>query len=120
MAEVKDELDAYRANEREATAPLSETYVAVKRRFGLVPAGARILVELLDNAGRVVRNARIDRLAAKGDDVTSNVGGVQLCRLRAALRPYGLTIETIWGEGVLLDAQNAARIRDLTAPDRHA
>ena len=112
LAEAKDELEAYRHYERDLP-PVSDEYVAFRRVLGITGAPARILETLLAKPGAVLTMTAAGRLASGLRDVSSNVAQVQICRLRKALRPHGVTVKTMSGAGYCVTPDDAAKIKAL-------
>ena len=76
---------------------------AVRTIFGLAPREESILLLLLSNSD-VAR----DRLQASSNSVSVN-----MCQLRQALAPFGLTIETLHGYGYRMSAAHRRQALDL-------
>jgi len=104
LAEAQDELDAYREYARELP-PVSDDYVAFRR----------ILETLLAKPGTVLSINAAGRIASGLRDVSSNVAQVQVCRLRKALRPHGVTVRNMHGAGYYITPDDAAKIKALAA-----
>lgn len=85
-------------------------------RFGLTKQQAEVLSLLvtrefltkdqLDFGSRAAKSAR-----GEGYD---KIGQVIICCLRKKLRPHGIEIKTIWGEGVCMTPENKAKVKAIT------
>lgn len=124
VAELEEELRCWRergGGDGDDADPLRISRVRdILRKFnpavgGLAPA--RLLVDLLDNAGKPRSTSQL--LDAISDpDTFDNTPSpeiirVYLCRIRAAMKPAGLVgvIDTIWGHGASVSVENAREIR---------
>lgn len=55
---------------------------------------------------------------ANGDDEPQpKIVDVQICKMRARLKPFGISIETRWGQGHYLTPETKALARELIAAD---
>lgn len=115
LAEARDELAAYKAYAREIPKPLTDDYAAFRRVFGVAGAPTRLLEALMAKPGALVSVEAAGRIASGLRETTGNVARVQICRLRAALRPHGISVRTMWGAGYWIDPEDAAKVRELTA-----
>lgn len=92
----------------------------IKARLGCKPHVAGVLTLFLRS--RVVSReilwahleARASRLKVK--DWGSNYPSVAMCNLRHALRPHGIRINTLWGWGYEMPAEDHARLREMFPP----
>lgn len=134
LREANDELEAWRANDQEAGGDAwtdrAERYrTAIK---GPALSSIAILMLLIDRHGRVASHADLLEATRCGsaflasDQVSGNIVGVQLSRLRVGLRDAaakGLLpavfgeqaagIQRHWGVGYSLPIENAAALRQL-------
>lgn len=124
-ASLREELAAYKANERSEAFGEDDLRreVAVRRFLGMkrdgsaraVGAGpSAILLHLMDRAGRVVSRETLYALR-HDQDGCSRVIDVQVCTLRRALERKGFpdAISNVWGRGYMLDAKVGARLREV-------
>lgn len=74
-----------------------ETIANLKSRFGVRPAGARILAQLA--TGRAVSHDRLTAAAVLNPETGEETLKVQVCHVRKILAGTGIVITTIWGEG---------------------
>lgn len=131
-AALRDELEAYRANERGDSRSDEglRREVAVRRYLGMrsqpnarnVGAGpSAILLHLIDRAGHTVSREILYGLR-HDQGGNSRVIDVQVCALRRALEAKGLAgaIVSVWGRGYMLEPWAAARIRDVLAKSQAA
>ncbi len=82
-------------------------------RVRIIPA--RLLVRLLDASPRIQNKAvLLDQL---GSSANPKLLDVYVCHLRRFLRRLGLdgSIETVWGLGLRIGVEEAARLRDFEA-----
>lgn len=133
VAELEDELAAWRANDAdegddEAAALRLNAVTGVLRavianargvRNG-VRGSARLLIHLLDRPGRLCRHAELLAAVSTKEDALPTGVNVRMCSLRHALRRMGFpsAITTVWGEGYVLDAAAAPAIARWVEP-RH-
>lgn len=115
LADVRDELEAYKAHARETPKGVTDEYVAYRRLLGVAGASVRLLEALLAKPGAVLSPDAALRITSGQREVTTNVAQVQMHRLRKALQAHGLTVRTMWGAGWYLTPDDAARIRELIA-----
>lgn len=80
--------------------------------WGLTASEARIAGVLIarELASRNMIMAALYRDDAK-DEPDPKVVGVFVCKLRRKLKPFGIVIETVWGEGWRLAAAHRAALR---------
>ncbi len=122
-AQLREELNAYRANERGDTRSDEDLRreVAIRRFLGMraqpnarnVGAGpSAILLHLIDRAGHTVSREVLYGLR-HDQDGNSRVIDVQVCTLRRALEAHGHpdAITSVWGRGYMLDRDVAERLR---------
>lgn len=129
VAELEDEVAAWKAYDRDkGRADLDSARYAVVLakvrpfcgRHGS-QSSVRLLLTLLDNAGRLVTLERcLDAVRKPGRDEepVSNLVSVGVCRLRSALSRagYGGDVVTIWGRGYMIDVEAAERINAWLGP----
>jgi hypothetical protein len=123
-AELREELAAYKANERGDV--VAQEYLrreAAIRRFlghGRGPSGrytgvgpAAILLHLIDRAGSPVSTQALFNIRLGAEDANSRVIDVQVCSLRRALERNGYSdaIVTMRGRGYMLEPWAADRLR---------
>jgi hypothetical protein len=89
---------------RLATRKRPELEVIVQHAFDLAPVQATLFVDLL-------KRERIDKNAVHG--MTSSTVDVHIHHMRARLKPYGITIETLWGCGYKLEGTSRRKAMDL-------
>jgi hypothetical protein len=80
--------------------------LTIKRVFALPTCAARLLILLLQYEH--VPHARVD--------MDHKALMVHICRMRKALRPYGLRIETLWGYGYSLPLEHRRRAMEMVLP----
>lgn len=92
-----------------------ERVALVRTRLGVMRSVARILLVLMGGAGKVVsREALLNGYCGdKLDPPDIHTMDVLVCKLRAALKPHGITIETVWGTGYRLAPDMRAKIEAL-------
>jgi len=89
--------------------------------FNLRPQEARIFGTILTYAGKVCRHdfleevvypdaAMRDRLRAHKRDGLRNTVQAHVCHIRRKLKPFGITINTVWFHGFSIDRANADRV----------
>lgn len=76
---------------------------AIKDVFRLTPTGARLFLLLVQHEH--VPHARID--------LDHGLLVVNICKMRKLLRPFALTIKTLWGYGYQLSAEHRLKAREL-------
>ncbi len=64
------------------------------------------------------RAARVNR-PDNSEETNPKMVDVMICNLRKKLKPFGLTINTLWGRGYYLDAQGRARALALVEREVH-
>ena len=88
------------------------------RTFRLTPAEARIVWRLVSAAPSLVSRESLS-IISSGKPLARRAGektlDVQLSRIRRKLTPYGVLIHNIYGEGFMIDANHARRLKELTA-----
>jgi DNA-binding response OmpR family regulator len=73
------------------------------RIFGVTQAQGRLLMALLQSAG--VSRQRIE--------MDGNLLDVHVHHLRRRLKPFGVAIETLWGDGYQLSSNNRRKVTEL-------
>lgn len=129
VAELEDEVAAWKAYDRDRGRVDIESarfaaVLAKLRPFSTrtgVQAPARLLMVLLDSAGRLVTLERCLEAARKPDgdeEPSSNLVGVVVCVLRAILSKAGHrgAITLVWGRGYMIEAEVAERINAWLGP----
>lgn len=82
--------------------------------FGLTPSESRILSVLMQR----IMATKEQLLIAVTSDVTGNkqpeikIVDVYICKMRKKLEPFGIVIETVWGRGYNLDADNRSKVSE--------
>lgn len=115
LAEARDELAAYKAYAREIPKPLTDDYFAFRRFFGVAGAPTRLLEALIAKPGALISVEAAGRIASGLRETSSNVAQAQISKLRAALRPHGISVRTMRGAGYFIPPEDAAKVRELTA-----
>lgn len=115
--ELEEELAEYRRAENGVEVDSLEQFkwAAVKTRFDVRPAEAKILVYLVAHAPMPVRKEVLLTVAgADLDEVEPKTVDVWICRLRKKLADAGMpgAICTVWGTGFRIDAAWARILRD--------
>jgi hypothetical protein len=87
--------------------PRAPLFVACSGAFGLTVAESRAFLELMQHK-HVSRQGLHDAIGGKGK--INNVD-VIVCRLRQKLRPHGIAIATVWGQGFQLAEGAREKIR---------
>lgn len=84
--------------------------------LGLTPSQERILAILLKRV--YVSFECIDGVFASSND--TNIAKVHICHLREKLAPFDIGIETRWGRGYEMTAENKEKLRSLICknPDK--
>lgn len=54
------------------------------------------------------------------DEAEIKIVDVQVCKLRPKLKPFGIEIETVWGQGYRISPAGKARVRQLMDAERAA
>jgi two-component system cell cycle response regulator CtrA len=87
----------------------------VRSNFGVTRGLARILLVLATSTAKVVtREALLNGYCGeKLDQPDIQTMDVMVCKLRPALKPHGITIETVWGTGYRLAPDMRAKIEAL-------
>lgn len=112
------EAEVDRLNRIIGAAATDEQIAVVRQRLGIASGPARVLLTLLSGApGRIVsREALLNGYCGqKIDQPDIGVIAVQICRLRAALRPHDIAIENIHGTGYRVAPDMRARIEALVS-----
>ena len=127
VAELEEELAAYKANERRAVRDAADLSRQVKvrdffhpavrkRSIGAVPAA--MLLHLLDHPGVVATkeqlyDCRFQPGADPDYEPQMKVVDVHVCHLREALaaRGYPRAIDTVWGRGYRIEPAMAATLK---------
>jgi len=124
MATLMEECETLREENRQLRQQLgligpTEELVRCRDVFGLTRGQAEMLMALV-RTGRAMTFEQIleamtprDRAAVRDDNLIK----VQMSRLRKALRPHGIAIDSIRGLGFRLDEANRARVRELLQTD---
>jgi DNA-binding response OmpR family regulator len=84
-------------------------------RFGLTHAESRALVQLLEHE-HVSKQALHAAISPDGDMKLKTLD-VVVCHLRKKLKPHGIAITTIWGQGYALDREARDKIKQITGHD---
>lgn len=103
------------AADRALTVAQADRVARLRQALVLSAAPARMLEALLARAPKMVSKAALFEAAGSDPDRTAlAVVDVQVCRIRAALERRGLpgAIETIWGAGYAIPADQALAIRE--------
>lgn len=80
------------------------------RAFGLTKKEAAVL-KALTGRQRCSKEYLLDAIYGVAEDAPQmKIIDVFICKLRAKLRPHGIAIETIWGEGFELSADMRERL----------
>lgn len=115
IAHLRDELEKKTELLRETRRAQEFDLMDFAGVAALTPRESRLLAALV-RYGRVTK----DRLfhAVYGNLLTQDqpcpkIIDVFVCKIRHKLRPHGIEIETVWGYGYSLNAENAAKIRAL-------
>jgi two-component system, cell cycle response regulator CtrA len=85
--------------------------------FGLTTQEAVIFGVLLANRAprRSTFMAAIYSDGAYDDEAEEKIIDVMICKMRKKLEPFGITINTNWGEGFFMSEESKAKARDLMA-----
>lgn len=126
VAELEEELAAWRERDdfdrrwqrREAELLRLREALAIgtQDRHGYSPTGVRLLLDLLEHAGRIRSKLDLLEACAPGaldrDLQLKNVD-VYVCGLRHALARHGLreAVQTVWGKGHMISEADALQIR---------
>lgn len=92
-------------------------HVRLPPGLGLTPHEARIFLSLLKRdvcSKEQLLNAAYD-LLHDGDLPGIKIIDVFICKIRKKLKPHGISISTIWGQGYYLDAEARQRASDMIA-----
>lgn len=117
MSDVIDRLELENDELRERVRQLEAALLAdqewrAPRIFNLTRTEERILAGLV--ARGTVSKSRLMLVlydGRAGDAPQPKIFDVLICKLRKKLRPYDITIETIWGEGYKLSDQDYEKIK---------
>lgn len=132
-AELTAELEAYRANDRDAAA----NSAAVLRWAGVAdrlrphlpdryrhhaPQTARLLIYLMDHADQLARHFDLGQaiILNEDNDAPEQSAKVAVSWARSTLPSLGLAdvqIRTVYGDGWVLQRADAARLRAVLEPD---
>jgi DNA-binding response OmpR family regulator len=85
----------------------------IKQLFGLRPGESQAFVKLVEHehVSREVLHTSLARTSDPASDI--KLVDVSICRMRKQLAPFAIVIETIWGYGYCLNADNRRRAMDL-------
>lgn len=100
----QQEIAMLRERVRQLTALLAPRDVLVRFEWGLTTSEARLFAflttrELCSKAE--IMNA-LYALRPEADEVEPKIVDVFVCKLRKKLRPFGVEVETVWGQGYRL------------------
>lgn len=119
VAELEEELAAWRGNARDAgrdqqSLEREARLQQLLRGTGCHSTGcsSRLLLGLMARPGRPISYGVLSGLVAKDEDVTPHIVNVAVCHARKALRSWGLPgrIENIWGKGYAMTPDLAAAL----------
>lgn len=124
MATLMEECETLREENRQLRQQLgligpTEKLVRCRDVFGLTRGQAEMLMALV-RSGRTMSAEQLLDAAPSRDVVDERTAGlvhVQMVRVRRALRPHGIAIDSIRGLGFRLDEANRARVRELLQAD---
>lgn len=123
LREARDEIAAWEANDRDAgRVEVSEERLGRwRQRLRTPPAVCLTLMLLVDREGRLQSKAAVIAATRAGPGLerdrepVDHLAGVYICHARKALRRLlgHIEIETIWGQGWVLQPDMARRLRVL-------
>lgn len=102
---LREEIDQLREENRQLKERLgigAEALIAIETARSLLsvpPQAARLLVALV--SAPMLRKEVLAEICSptNWENIEDKVGMVMICRLRRALKPFGVGIENIWGTG---------------------
>jgi hypothetical protein len=93
--------------------PQFEFVVACREKLDLQPAYAKFLSILVQGRIRTHEGLWTAYSATMHNPPALGIIKVLVVGLRKALRPHGINIKTVWGEGFLMSAEDRAKVRQI-------
>lgn len=78
--------------------------IAVQQLFNLTPTEIALLLVLTQHPSL---------LKSRLTDMTVKTLDVHVCRIRQRLEPYGIAVQTLWGQGFQFTSDNRRKVMDL-------
>ena len=122
VRELEDEIAAWREFDRDdlSSAETWECIDALRRKLGVYPRHARLLMAMAASPGRILSKVALTRAQGSYEDANIQSANVSIVLCRKSLSAHGFTsaIETVWGCGYRLTPEGAAFINTIIAPYR--
>jgi two-component system cell cycle response regulator CtrA len=89
------------------------TLFEMPHALGLSGTEGRILAYIFKQSPRTAHLERLCFVIWPGRSITKEMINVYLFRIRKKLKPFGIELQTIYGEGYFLDIVSAAKLKAL-------
>ncbi|CAN7583295.1 winged helix-turn-helix domain-containing protein [Devosia sp. LjRoot16] len=115
--DLRDEVEFLREENRQlkerlGLSPDNQFFLEARYRLRLQPQVARVLAALMGSP-MVSKGELLEAMCDGWEERELKNVDVRIFHLRKALRPHGVEIETIWGQGYRLVPEMKTRVRQL-------
>src|ERR1019366_5162258 len=112
MSDLKVENELLRERVRQLETLLTADFIDVPSKFRLTPHQKRIFRALLAHEFCSKDLLLFALFSGRTkDEPESNILAVQISKMRRLLKPHGVVITVVWGEGYSLDSETRAAYR---------
>jgi DNA-binding response OmpR family regulator len=112
---VHQEVEFYREENRQLRAMLTARDFHMPSAWGLTRAEEKLLGSLYSAPNYMRRHEALRMASCIDPHADQKVVEVRVCKMRKKLRPHGIEIRTVWGEGYELTNESARIIKEALA-----